>query len=75
MQLTYLFLLFLFKGCGSWSKQRNGAADFGSLCCQTPMSSDTPEDIGVIVEGCTVLQALSDVAKGCGLLLGLIYTL
>uniref|UniRef100_A0A3Q2X6R6 Uncharacterized LOC102290480 n=1 Tax=Haplochromis burtoni TaxID=8153 RepID=A0A3Q2X6R6_HAPBU len=38
-------------------------------------SVDTPEDIGVIIEGCTVLQALSDVAKGCGLLLGLIYSL
>uniref|UniRef100_A0AAZ1XFB1 Uncharacterized protein n=1 Tax=Oreochromis aureus TaxID=47969 RepID=A0AAZ1XFB1_OREAU len=38
-------------------------------------SADTPEDIGVIIEGCTVLQALSDVAKGCALLLGLIYSL
>lgn len=38
-------------------------------------SADTPEDIGVIIEGCTVLQALSDMAKGCALLLGLIYSL
>ncbi|XP_063349901.1 uncharacterized protein LOC134641414 [Pelmatolapia mariae] len=38
-------------------------------------SADTPEDIGVIIEGCTVLQALSDVAKRCALLLGLIYSL
>ncbi|CAI5659841.1 unnamed protein product [Oreochromis niloticus] len=38
-------------------------------------SADTPEDIDVIIEGCTVLQALSDVAKGCALLLGLIYSL
>uniref|UniRef100_A0AAX7T4X5 Uncharacterized protein n=1 Tax=Astatotilapia calliptera TaxID=8154 RepID=A0AAX7T4X5_ASTCA len=38
-------------------------------------SADTPEDIGVIIEGCTVLQALSDVPKGCALLLGLIYSL
>lgn len=38
-------------------------------------SADTPEDIGVIIERYTVLKALSDVAKGCALLLGLIYSL
>uniref|UniRef100_A0A3Q4MWH8 Uncharacterized protein n=1 Tax=Neolamprologus brichardi TaxID=32507 RepID=A0A3Q4MWH8_NEOBR len=38
-------------------------------------SADTREDIGVIIEGCTVLQALSDVAKVCALLLELIYSL
>ncbi|KAF6725113.1 hypothetical protein FQA47_006164, partial [Oryzias melastigma] len=38
-------------------------------------STEAPEDVGVVIEGCTVLEALSDVAKGCALLLGLIYSL
>ncbi|CAI5644311.1 unnamed protein product [Oreochromis niloticus] len=38
-------------------------------------SAELPEDIGVIIEGCTVLQALSKVPRGCALLLELIYSL
>lgn len=37
--------------------------------------TDPPEDIGVITEGCTVLQDLSDVANGCAALFGWIYCL
>jgi len=37
--------------------------------------TDPPENVGVIVEGCTVLQELRDVANGCAALFGLIYCL
>ena len=37
--------------------------------------TDPPEDVGVIVEGCTVLQELRDVANGCAVLFALIYCL
>lgn len=37
--------------------------------------TDPPEDVGIIVEGCTVLQHLRDVANGCATLFGLIYCL
>uniref|UniRef100_A0A3Q3ML27 Uncharacterized protein n=1 Tax=Mastacembelus armatus TaxID=205130 RepID=A0A3Q3ML27_9TELE len=36
--------------------------------------TDSP-NVGVIIEGCEVLQDLRDVASGCALLLGLIYCL
>lgn len=36
---------------------------------------DPPEDVGVIIEGCTVLQDLRDVANGCAALFGWIYCL
>lgn len=32
-------------------------------------TADAPEDFGIIVEGCTVLQDLRDVANGCTALL------
>ena len=38
-------------------------------------STDPPEDVGIVIEGCTVLQDLGDVASGCAVLLGLIYSL
>lgn len=38
-------------------------------------ATDLPEDVGIVVEGCTVLQDLRDVASGIALLLGLIYCL
>ncbi|TKS65949.1 hypothetical protein D9C73_000009 [Collichthys lucidus] len=36
---------------------------------------EDPEDVGVIIEGVNVLQGLKNVANGCVLLLGLIYSL
>uniref|UniRef100_A0A8C5EB88 Uncharacterized protein n=1 Tax=Gouania willdenowi TaxID=441366 RepID=A0A8C5EB88_GOUWI len=36
---------------------------------------DSLEDVGVIIERCTVLQDLTDVATGCALVFGLIYCL
>lgn len=36
---------------------------------------DSPGDVGVIIEGCTVMQELRDVASGCAVLLGFIYSL
>lgn len=36
---------------------------------------DSLEDVGIIIERCTVLQDLHDVASGCALLFGLIYCL
>ncbi|KAE8290016.1 hypothetical protein D5F01_LYC11731 [Larimichthys crocea] len=36
---------------------------------------EDPEDVGVIIEGVNVLQGLRNVANGCVLLLGLIYSL
>ncbi|TKS65552.1 hypothetical protein D9C73_028014 [Collichthys lucidus] len=38
-------------------------------------SDEDPEDVGVIIEGVNVLQGLRNVANGCVLLLGLIYSL
>ncbi|XP_056295664.1 uncharacterized protein LOC130209821 isoform X2 [Pseudoliparis swirei] len=38
-------------------------------------ATDAPEDVGIIIEGCTVLQDLRDVANGCAALFGLIYSL
>ncbi|KAG9281082.1 sterile alpha motif domain-containing protein 3-like [Astyanax mexicanus] len=38
-------------------------------------STDVPEDVGIVIEGCTVLQDLGDVANGCAVLLGFIYCL
>ena len=37
--------------------------------------STDPEDVGIVIEGCTVLQDLGDLANGCAVLLGLIYSL
>uniref|UniRef100_A0A667XD35 Uncharacterized protein n=1 Tax=Myripristis murdjan TaxID=586833 RepID=A0A667XD35_9TELE len=37
--------------------------------------TDPPEDVGIIVEGCAVLQDLRDMANGCACLFGLIYCL
>lgn len=37
--------------------------------------TELPEDVGVIIEGVEVLQDLRDVANGCAVLLGLIYSL
>lgn len=37
--------------------------------------TDPPEDVGVIIEGCTVLQDLRDVANGSAALFGWIYSL
>lgn len=37
--------------------------------------TEPPEDVGIIMEGVEVLQDLSDVANGCAVLLGLIYSL
>ena len=37
--------------------------------------TDPPEDIGIIIEGVEVLGDLGDVATGCAVLLGLIYSL
>lgn len=37
--------------------------------------TDPPEDIGIIIEGVEVLGGLGDVASGCALPLGLIYSL
>lgn len=36
---------------------------------------DPPEDVGVIIEGCTVLRDLRKAANGCAVLFGLIYCL
>lgn len=36
---------------------------------------DSLEDVGIIIERCTVLQDLGDVVTGCALLFGLIYCL
>lgn len=38
-------------------------------------STDPPEDVGVIIEGCTVMQYMGDVANGCAVLFGLIFRL
>lgn len=38
-------------------------------------ATDAPEDVCIIIEGCTVLQDLRDVANGCAALFGLIYSL
>lgn len=38
-------------------------------------ASDPPEDVGIIVEGVTVLQDLGDVASAAALLFGVIYVL
>lgn len=38
-------------------------------------ASDPPEDVGVVIEGCTVLRDLREVANGCAVLFGLIYCL
>ncbi|KAL4001544.1 Fc receptor-like protein [Sarotherodon galilaeus] len=51
-----------------------------ALCGHTPHmvgaeSDDSLEDVGIIIERCTVLQDLHDVASGCALLFGLIYCL
>lgn len=35
-------------------------------------ASDPPEDVGVVIEGCTVLRDLREVANGCAVLFGLI---
>ncbi len=37
--------------------------------------TDPPEDIGIIIKGVEVLGDLGDVANGCAILLGLIYSL
>lgn len=37
--------------------------------------TDELEDVGVIIEGCAVLQDLKDVTNGCIMLFGLIYCL
>lgn len=37
--------------------------------------TDPPDNVGVIVEGCMVLQDLRDVVIGCAALFGLIYCL
>uniref|UniRef100_A0A3B1IXZ8 Uncharacterized protein n=1 Tax=Astyanax mexicanus TaxID=7994 RepID=A0A3B1IXZ8_ASTMX len=46
-----------------------------SRLCMGADSTDVPEDVGIVIEGCTVLQDLGDVANGCAVLLGLIYCL
>lgn len=38
-------------------------------------ATDEPEDIGIIVEECTVLEYLRKVANGCASLFGVIYSL
>ncbi|XP_026052773.1 uncharacterized protein LOC113117888 isoform X1 [Carassius auratus] len=38
-------------------------------------ASGPPEDVAVVIEGCTVLRDLREVANGCAVLLGLIYCL
>uniref|UniRef100_A0AAY5KL14 Uncharacterized protein n=1 Tax=Esox lucius TaxID=8010 RepID=A0AAY5KL14_ESOLU len=38
-------------------------------------ATDPPEDVGVVIEGCTVLRDLREAANGCAVLLGLIYCL
>lgn len=37
--------------------------------------AEAPEDVGITIEGCTVLQDLRDVANGCAALFGWIYCL
>ncbi|XP_054863851.1 uncharacterized protein LOC111586893 isoform X2 [Amphiprion ocellaris] len=37
--------------------------------------TESPEDVGIIIEGVEVLQDLRDVANGCAVLFGLIYSL
>lgn len=36
-------------------------------------ATDPPEDVGIVIEGCTVLRDLREVANGCAVLFGLIY--
>uniref|UniRef100_A0A3B1IFF3 Uncharacterized protein n=1 Tax=Astyanax mexicanus TaxID=7994 RepID=A0A3B1IFF3_ASTMX len=38
-------------------------------------AQEPPEDVGIVIEGVTVLHELSSVASACALLLGLIYVL
>ncbi|XP_065097841.1 sterile alpha motif domain-containing protein 3-like [Paramisgurnus dabryanus] len=38
-------------------------------------ATDPPEDVGVVIEGCTVLQDLREIANGCAVLFGLMYCL
>jgi len=38
-------------------------------------ATDPPEDVGIVIEGCTVLRDLREVTNGCAVLFGLIYCL
>lgn len=38
-------------------------------------ATDPPEDVGVGIEECTVLQDLREIATGCAVLFGLMYCL
>ncbi|KAL7831297.1 hypothetical protein SRHO_G00308000 [Serrasalmus rhombeus] len=46
-----------------------------AICREGEVLQESPEDIGIVIEGVEVLHELTSVASACALLLGLIYVL
>ena len=71
-----LILFLCHSGYWSWCSERNGEGMVLGIYFvwhKGADSTDPPEDVGII-KICTALQDLGDLANGCAVLLGLIYS-